>query len=234
MRIYTTLILFLISCFSVKAQTPVETVKLADTLLTTGEHKVCLVTYRFSPDIEALQKKALDSLRHFKGGRLLDNKLDMKFLEDGTSSQLRYKPQFGLTREEYDTLFNAFQIRRKAVFGDTLSIRITNVKGIITFNTTGKLAVFNTLSINVSKAQIIYGGYLLTRETAVQGPFYAPPIAGYEVVWPVPVDRKKSNPNTGIMGLCIGRDNENKVPTIALLFKGILVRTEPVAIAFLN
>ena len=220
---------------SVKAQTPSETVKLADTLLTTGEHKICLVTYRFPPDIEALQKKALDSLRHFKGGRLLDNKLDIKVLEDGTSSQLHYKPQFGLTHAEYDTLFRAFQIRRKTVFGDTLSIQITNVKGIISFSATGKLAVFNTLSINVSKAQIIYDGYLLTRETAVPGPFYAPPLTGYEVVFPVPVDKKRSNPNTGIMGLFIGRDRDNNgLSTIALLFKGILVRTEPVTIAFLN
>src|SRR5580658_3578302 len=97
MRIYITLLCGLLFSFNLKAQTSPETVKLADTLLTTGEHKVCLVTYRFPPEIEALQKKALDSLRHFKGGRLLDNKLDMKLLEDGTSSMLHYKPQFGLT-----------------------------------------------------------------------------------------------------------------------------------------
>jgi hypothetical protein len=234
MRIYTTLILFLISCFSIKAQTPTETVKLADTLLATGEHKVCLVTYRFPPAIEVLQKKALDSLHHFKAPNILAKQSDIKLLEDGTSYGLHYKPEFGLTRAEFDTLFIGFQIRRKAVFGDTLSIQITNIKGIISFIGTGKLAVYNSLSINVSKAQIIYNGYLLTRETIANGPFYAPPLKGYEVLCPMPVDKKKSNLNTGIAGLCIGRDKDNNLSTIALLFKGILIRTAPVAIAFLN
>jgi hypothetical protein len=234
MKKYLLSFLILIVSFTAKAQSPTETVKLADTLLTTGNHKVCLVSYRFPPAIEVLQKKALDSLHHFKTQNLLARQLDIKLLEDGTSSGLHYKPEFGLTRPEFDTLFKAFQIRRKTVFGDTLSIQITNVKGIISFIGTGKLAVYNILSINVSKAQIIYNRYLLTRESIAKGPFYAPPLSGYEVGWPTPVDKNRSYSNTGITGFCIGRDKDNGLSTIVLLFKGLLIRTPPVAIALLN
>jgi hypothetical protein len=233
MRVCASLILSFI-IFNAKAQSPVNTAKLADSLLSTGNHTVCLITYQFPSNIERLQKKALDSLHRFKTQNLLAKQLDVKLLEDGTSYGLHFKPEFGLSTQEFDTLFTGFQVKRKAVYGDTLSIYIANVKGVISFNATGKLVVYNGLSINTGKAQIVYNAYLLTRENAVQKPFYAPTLVGYEVDWPVPVDKKKTNPSTGIMGLTIGRDNDNGRSTIALLFKNLLAHTGPVAIELLN
>jgi hypothetical protein len=234
MKKYTTFIFLLIISFSTKAQSVRETIRLSDSLLTTGDHKVCLVTYRFPERIEALQQKAIDSLKHFKSKDVITSKLNLKLLQDGTSSGLHFRPEFGLTKPEFDTLLNAFMIRRKAVLGDTLSIHITNGNGFISFNAPGKLGVYDQLLINTKNEQVVYDGYLLTREEIAHGPYYAPTLEGYDLVFPVPIDKKRTNPFTGLVGFAIGRDKDNGRTTLILLFKPMLTKTNAVTMALMN
>ncbi|MEI9933262.1 MAG: hypothetical protein WDM71_00020 [Ferruginibacter sp.] len=232
MRIYTVLVLVLIFCFGVKAQSPVETIKLGDSLLKSGDYKACIVVYEFPDTIKRLQEKAIKSLD--KNPKLADKFL-AKFVSTGTVGMLRYSSDYGLTKGEYDSMIAGFRIRKKAILKDTLDISIKKENGIITFNAKGKLAAFNKLSIHINTSKIIYDNDLLTREGAIQGgQIYAPILYGYEVSWPVPVENKKTNYYDGASSFSIGKNKDDDRVTLALLFQSNLPRKEPIVITILN
>ncbi len=232
MRVCITLFLLIILCSHTKAQSPVETIKLADSLLKSGDYKACVVNYEFPDTIKRLQEKAIKNLD--KNPKLADKFIE-KFVSTGTVGMLHYSSDYGLTRDEYDSMIAGFRIRKKAVLKDTFGISVKKENGVISFNAKGKLAAFNNLSIHVNTSKIIYDNYLLTREGAIQGgQIYAPALYGYEVSWPVPVEKKQSNYYDGASGFSIGKNKDDDRITLALLFQSNLPRKEPIVITILN
>jgi hypothetical protein len=231
MRIYAILILMLLFSFGTKAQLPINAVKLADSLLSSGNHQACFVSYEFPERIRILQEKAISNL---KSNPQWADKYIVILMEQGFG-YIHYMDAYGLTHQEFDTLLIGFKNRQEAILKDTFDIRIKKDNGLISFYAKGKASVYNYLSIDTKKNQIIYDHYILTGEYVITGKFYAPILQGYEVCGcsgTVKGEESKLSLDANCFSIGINKDDNRA--TIVLLFQRDIRHIDPITITILN
>lgn len=203
-------------------QTP-KTIALADSLLKAGKFKAAIVSYEFPADIQALQNKALKNL---KANPQWADKYIVSLVGRGSWRDLTFMDAYGLTRQEFDAMIAGFKIGKKAILKEESDITIARYNGLITFKAASRLAVFNHLTIDVRKQQIVFDNRLFHKEVECRGKFYAPDLTGYEAFRSQEVQGKQQQTKYGSVGFTIGRNSGDTKPTLCLLLQSSLREPE--------
>lgn len=233
MRYSLTLLFGLMVFLDVRAQTP-HTAALADSLLRPGNFKAALVSYEFPPEIARLQQKAL---QHLEGDPQWARKYVTSQVRRGvTVPDIPYLDASGLTRQEFEQMLDGFRKKRQAVLKDTFAISIIKVKGVICFKGSGKLAVYNYLTIDPGKGVIVYDNYKLEGEIKLDGKIYAPVLHGYEAAGSEEIPGTTHTAN-GFSGFSVGKNEHDDRTTMILILQPIRngrATFEPIPITILN
>jgi hypothetical protein len=209
--LYFLVILFF--CPGVSAQTP-GAVHLADSLLRAGTFKAAVTVYDFPKEIKDLQQKALSNL---KKNKQRANTYLVTMVGRGDKDIPKTK-DYGLTSEELDKMLTGFKAGHSPFYSDTSTITIKKEKGLITFKTSGKLALFNYLRIDTKEKHIYFDNLKVTRELKVYGKFYAPGLIGIETHWDEKIGPLKNKEGITSFSLTVGTSKGHTKPVFCLLY----------------
>ncbi len=193
----------------------IDAVKLADSLFKPGALMAAITTYDFPKEIKRLQEKALSSLK--SSSRKGDSSL-VFLIKKGDVDIPKLLDDYGLTESEFDKMISGFRKKREPIFSDTTAFKIKKVNGILIFETTKKMHLFNYLSIDTKRDNILFDNLTTTKELQISGKFYAPTLVGIETHTSKIANADKNKSGIVNFGLAIGVNKGDERPSMTLIY----------------
>lgn len=201
-----------------------QAVHLADSVLKAGNFKAAVTTYDFTGETKDLQEK---TLRNLKSNPQWADKYIAVLIQKGMVDIPKLLDAYGLTENEFDKMINGFKARKKALFSDTTNFTVKRNNGLITFQSSKKLAFFNNLTIDTKKNIIFFDNFHVTRERPITGKYYAPILKGIETSNSERTSFLTNKTGITYFAFTIGVNANDDRPTLCLIYgKGKVGDTE--------